>query len=66
MGYNQRSRKYMALSIAALLFVAHSIGNASAKVDCGPVVNKGNELALSVAIGRKPGGVREHFLWAQD
>ncbi len=56
MGYKERSRKYMALSVAALLLVAYSIGNASAKVDCGPVVNKGNELARSVAIGTSPAG----------
>jgi len=56
MGHKERSRKYLALSVAELLLVAYSIGNASAKVDCGPVVNKGNEIARSVAIGTSPAG----------
>lgn len=48
-----RARFFAAVLTLAQLIVA---AGASAKVDCGPVTNKSNDLARSVAIGTSPAG----------
>ena len=54
----ERCAKFVVLNVVAVLLVAQAslITSANAKVDCGPVVNKGNDLARSVAIGTSPAG----------
>ena len=50
--------KFVVLNVVVFLLVAQAslITTANAKVDCGPVVNKGNDFARSVAIGTSPAG----------
>ena len=58
MSVNKRWAGFVALYIIDLLVLplALPIASANAKIDCGPVVNKGNDLARSVAIGTSPAG----------
>lgn len=47
-----------------LLPLGQSAEEASAKIDCGPVTNKGSDLPRTVAIGTNPAGTGAHSLGA--
>ena len=60
-------RPFMALtSVLLLLLQPWLVGSSThaAKLDCGPVVNKSNDLPRTVAIGTNPAGTGAHSLGA--
>lgn len=58
MAINKQWARFIARYIIALLLVPQAllIDFANAKINCGPVVNKSNELPRSAAIGTSPAG----------
>ncbi len=58
------ARFLMAMSLGSLLltFWQQAAFAASAKVDCGPVTNKSNELPRTAAIGTNPAGTFAHAM----
>ena len=55
-------KRILAAAVIALLLIppAQLIGIAEAKLDCGPVTNKGNDLPRTAAIGTNPAGTGAH------
>ena len=55
-------KRIMAAAVIALLLIppAQLIDVAEAKLDCGPVTNKSNDLPRTVAIGTNPAGTGAH------
>src|SRR5437016_12125556 len=57
-------KRFLAGAVIALLLIppAQIIGVAEAKLDCGPVTNKSNDLPRTAAIGTNPAGTGAHAL----
>ena len=60
----KRLWKNLAAGAAAAVFLAGQAHIAAAKVDCGPVTNKSNELPRVAAIGTNPAGTGAHAIAA--
>ena len=50
--------------VAVVTLLAGQVNIAAAKVDCGPVTNKSNELPRVAAIGTNPAGTGAHAIAA--
>ena len=60
----KRLWKNLAAGAAAAVYFAGQAHIVAAKVDCGPVTNKGNELPRVAAIGTNPAGTGAHAIAA--
>jgi uncharacterized protein len=61
---HKRLCKKLAAGAAAAVYLAGHVHIAAAKVDCGPVTNKSNELPRVAAIGTNPAGTGAHAIAA--